>query len=172
MKLTTKGKNAVTAMLDLCLYSNNLPISLAAINQRQGISVHYLEQLFNKLKKSKLVNSVRGPNGGYLLTRDAKDIKIAEIINAVEDNFQATDCHGLENCRDGKKCIGHNLWSELNELLQNYLSSLSLYDAAHQCPYHKISSIPDEYSPILNNLHKNNIKNNNSIEIKIPGDKS
>ncbi|MFH4353934.1 MAG: Rrf2 family transcriptional regulator [Neisseriaceae bacterium] len=129
MKLTTKGRNAVTAMLDVCLYANNRPVSLAAIHERQGVSVHYLEQLFLKMRRAGLVKSVRGPGGGYQLSRDASSIKIADIIYAVEDNFQITLCGGHVNCRQGSQCIGHGLWCRMEQVLEDFLANLSLYDA-------------------------------------------
>ena len=126
MRLTTKGRYAVTAMLDLALHRNQGPVSLADIAARQSISQSYLEQLFSKLKKCALVKSVRGPGGGYELCLAAKDIAVVDIIDAVDEKVDATQCQGKGNCHDGVVCITHHLWSELNEEINRFLGSVSL----------------------------------------------
>jgi Rrf2 family iron-sulfur cluster assembly transcriptional regulator len=128
MKLTTKGRYAVTAMLDLALNDVDEPVSLADISARQAISLSYLEQLFSKLRKAGLVVSMRGPGGGYRLKNAAKDIQIAEIIAAVDENIDATRCGGLANCQSDKPCLTHNLWSDLSEQIRVFLSEISLED--------------------------------------------
>ena len=126
MKLTTKGRYAVTAMLDVALKDQQQPVSLADISARQGISLSYLEQLFSKLRKAGLVKSVRGPGGGYLLGRDADDINVAEVILSVNEVLDATRCNGKANCKDGRACLTHNLWQELSDQIHSFLSGISL----------------------------------------------
>ena len=126
MKLTTKGRYAVTAMLDVALKDQQQPVSLADISARQGISLSYLEQLFSKLRKAGLVKSVRGPGGGYLLGRDANDINVAEVILSVNEVLDATRCNGKANCKDGRACLTHNLWQELSDQIHSFLSGISL----------------------------------------------
>jgi Rrf2 family iron-sulfur cluster assembly transcriptional regulator len=126
MRLTTKGRFAVTAILDLALSQNGGPVSLAGISERQGISLSYLEQLFGKLRRSQLVSSVRGPGGGYLLAKNLAEVSVADIIRAVDEPIDATSCGGRENCHDDQKCITHDLWAGLNEHIFEYLSSVKL----------------------------------------------
>jgi Rrf2 family iron-sulfur cluster assembly transcriptional regulator len=128
MRLTTKGRFAVTAMIDLALRQNNGPVTLAAISQRQQISLSYLEQLFGKLRRHELVESTRGPGGGYSLGRKAEDITVADIIVAVDEALDATGCGGKENCmgEDTGKCMTHELWTNLNNKMIEYLDSISL----------------------------------------------
>jgi Rrf2 family iron-sulfur cluster assembly transcriptional regulator len=128
MRLTTKGRFAVTAMIDLALRSHSGPVALAAISQRQQISLSYLEQLFGKLRRHELVESTRGPGGGYSLGRKAEDITVADIIVAVDEALDATGCGGKENCmgEDTGKCMTHELWTNLNNKMIEYLDSISL----------------------------------------------
>lgn len=126
MRLTTKGRYAVTAMLDLAIHATEKPVSLNDISNRQGISLSYLEQLFSKLRKSSLVDSVRGPGGGYLLSRAASNIQVAEIIDAVNESIDATRCGRLANCQGGKECLTHHLWCDLSEQIHGFLSSITL----------------------------------------------
>jgi Rrf2 family transcriptional regulator, iron-sulfur cluster assembly transcription factor len=128
MRLTTKGRFAVTAMIDLALRSNNGPVALAAISQRQQISLSYLEQLFGKLRRASLVESTRGPGGGYSLGRRAERITVADVILAVDEPLDATGCSGKEDCMgdEAGKCLTHDLWSGLNQHMLSYLSSISL----------------------------------------------
>ena len=128
MRLTTKGRFAVTAMLDLALRHQHGPVTLAGIGQRQGISLSYLEQLFGKLRRHALVESVRGPGGGYRLARPAEKVSVADIILAVDEPLDATQCAGMENCREDQRCMTHNLWITLNEKLHEYLNSVTLQD--------------------------------------------
>ncbi|WP_297571752.1 Fe-S cluster assembly transcriptional regulator IscR [uncultured Deefgea sp.] len=128
MRLTTKGRFAVTAMLDLALRQAGGPVTLAGISERQHISLSYLEQLFGKLRRRELVESVRGPGGGYCLARPAAKINIAEIIQAVDEPIDATQCGGKENCRDEGRCMTHDLWSDLSSTIFDYLSGITLGD--------------------------------------------
>jgi len=128
MKLTTKGRFAVTAMLDLALRHQHGPVTLAGIGERQGISLSYLEQLFGKLRRHALVDSVRGPGGGYRLARPGDKVSVADIILAVDEPLDATQCGGMENCQEDKRCMTHNLWATLNEKLYDYLNSVTLQD--------------------------------------------
>ena len=126
MRLTTKGRFAVTAMLDLALHSTKGPVTLAGISGRQRISLSYLEQLFGKLRRRALVESVRGPGGGYHLARDASLITVADMINAVEESIDSTQCGGKENCHDNQRCMTHDLWEELNATVHGFLSRVTL----------------------------------------------
>jgi Rrf2 family iron-sulfur cluster assembly transcriptional regulator len=126
MRLTTKGRYAVTAMLDLALNANANPVSLADISQRQNISLSYLEQLFAKLRRAKLVASVRGPGGGYLLSRSADQLFVAQIVDAVNESVDATGCAGQADCQDGETCLTHYLWCDLSEQIHHFLSGISL----------------------------------------------
>ncbi len=126
MKLTTKGRFAVTAMIDLAMQPGSGPVTLAEISQRQKISLSYLEQLFGKLRRRALVDSVRGPGGGYCLARGMAQISIADIILAVDEPIDATQCGDKENCHDGQKCITHDLWAKLNERIFDYLGAVTL----------------------------------------------
>ena len=127
MRLTTKGRFAVTAMIDLALRQNNGPVTLAAISQRQQISLSYLEQLFGKLRRHELVESTRGPGGGYTLARKAGDITVADIIVSVDEPIDATQCGGKENCLgEAGRCMTHELWAALNEKMVDFLDSVSL----------------------------------------------
>jgi len=126
MRLTAKGRYAVTAMLDLAVHQNAGPISLADISRRQGISLSYLEQLFAKLRKHNLVNSVRGPGGGYQLERDPGRIFVAEIVDSVDENVDATKCSGRADCQHGEMCLSHQLWSDLSSEIHHFLSGIDL----------------------------------------------
>ncbi len=121
MRLTTKGRFAVTAMIDLAMQHGSGPVTLAEISERQKISLSYLEQLFGKLRRRALVDSVRGPGGGYRLAKDMGEVSVADIILAVDEPIDATQCGGKENCRDEHKCITHDLWAKLNEHIFDYL---------------------------------------------------
>ena len=126
MRLTTKGRFAVTAMMDLALRGEDGPVALASISERQKISLSYLEQLFGKLRRHKLVSSVRGPGGGYRLARAMDEITVTDIIIAVDEPLDATQCGGKENCHDDHVCMTHHLWSNLNQRIYAYLDSVSL----------------------------------------------
>jgi Rrf2 family iron-sulfur cluster assembly transcriptional regulator len=126
MKLTSKGRYAVTAMLDVALHSQHGPVSLYDISVRQEISLSYLEQLFSKLRKQALVESIRGPGGGYRLGKDANDIAVGEVISAVNESIDATKCSGKADCQGGEKCLTHNLWQDLSDRISNFLNSITL----------------------------------------------
>lgn len=126
MRLTTKGRFAVTAMVDLAMRGGKNPVTLAAISERQKISLSYLEQLFGKLRRSNIVESVRGPGGGYYLARVAGKINIAEIVVAVDEPLDATNCGGKGDCHDERQCATHDLWMGLNEKIYDYLENVTL----------------------------------------------
>src|SRR5215470_14761085 len=126
MRLTTKGRFAVTAMIDLALHHGSGPVTLAEISSRQKISLSYLEQLFGKLRRHQLVESVRGPGGGYCLAKELGSVSVSEIILAVDEPIDATQCGGKENCRDDQKCITHDLWAKLNDHILEYLRAVTL----------------------------------------------
>ena len=126
MRLTTKGRFAVTAMLDLALHGEDGPVSLAGISERQKISLSYLEQLFGKLRRGSLVDSVRGPGGGYNLAREAGSVSVADIVRAVEEPIDSTQCGGRENCQDNQRCMTHDLWEELNTTVYGFLEGVKL----------------------------------------------
>lgn len=128
MRLTTKGRFAVTAMLDLALFEGEKPVTLAGISDRQSISLSYLEQLFSRLRKQGLVTSVRGPGGGYRLAKPHDEISVSEIIAAVDELIDATQCGGHENCKEEGRCMTHDLWTSLNEKILEYLSGITLAD--------------------------------------------
>ena len=126
MQLTTKGRYAVTAMLDLASNDSSRPVTLDMISQRQNISLSYLEQLFAKLRKASLVKSIRGPGGGYLLNVNPVDVTLTEIIEAVDENIDLRRCHGSKNCLRGKQCLSHHLWCEVSDQIRGFLSSKNL----------------------------------------------
>lgn len=128
MRLTTKGRFAVTAMVDLALRGEDGPVALAGISERQQISLSYLEQLFGKLRRHRLVDSVRGPGGGYCIARPLNQVSVADIIRAVDEPLDATQCGGKENCQEEHRCMTHDLWATLNNKMYEYLASVSLGD--------------------------------------------
>lgn len=130
MRLTTKGRYAVTAMLDLAMHAESGPISLADISRRQEISLSYLEQLFARLRRAGLVGSVRGPGGGYLLAMAPESITVARVIQAVNESVDSTRCGGLSDCQQGDTCLTHHLWCELSEHIQDFLERVTLGELA------------------------------------------
>ncbi|WP_458524431.1 Fe-S cluster assembly transcriptional regulator IscR [Onishia taeanensis] len=126
MRLTTKGRYAVTAMLDLAMNGAATPTSLADISKRQEISLSYLEQLFSRLRRAGLVRSVRGPGGGYLLAGEPADISVARVIDAVNESVDATRCQGLSDCQQGDTCLTHHLWCDLSKEIHGFLDGISL----------------------------------------------
>lgn len=147
MRLTTKGRYAVTAMLDLAIHRGGGPIALADVAQRQGISLSYLEQLFSRLRKQSLVSSVRGPGGGYNLARDASDIHVAEVISAVDENVDTTRCGGAHNCQNEGPCLTHDLWKELSSRIYEYLRRISLQDLMDRKGVQEVAHRQDELGP-------------------------
>lgn len=140
MRLTTKGRYAVTAMLDLALHANVGPVSLADISKRQHISLSYLEQLFAKLRQNTLVYSVRGPGGGYRLGRAADQLFVAEIIDAVNESIDATNCAGKGDCQQGQVCLTHYLWCDLSSQIHAFLSGISLASLVSR---HEVQTVAD-----------------------------
>lgn len=126
MRLTTKGRFAVTAMIDLAMRQGEGPVTLAGISERQGISLSYLEQLFGKLRRHELVASVRGPGGGYTLAKPSETVSVADVIIAVDEPLDATQCGGKQNCHDEGRCMTHDLWTNLNKRMFEYLASVTL----------------------------------------------
>ncbi len=147
MRLTTKGRYAVTAMLDLAIHYQDGPITLADISQRQGISLSYLEQLFSRLRKKGLVVSTRGPGGGYRLSRDAKEIAVAEVITAIDEKVDATRCGGLSNCQDDRPCLTHELWADLSEQIYDFLNGINLADLVERRTVREVALRQDEIHP-------------------------
>jgi len=143
MRLTTKGRYAVTAMLDLALHKEQGPNTLADISRRQGISLAYLEQLFSRLRKSGLVESARGPGGGYTLGHDSVDISIADVIRAVDESVDATKCGGQKNCQGELRCLTHDLWEDLSEQISTYLDGISLEDLVQKQSVRQVSERQD-----------------------------
>ncbi|SIT73967.1 transcriptional regulator, BadM/Rrf2 family [Ectothiorhodosinus mongolicus] len=132
MRLSTKSRYAVTAMLDLAIHDRIGPVTLADISQTQGISLSYLEQLFAKLRRHRLVEGVRGPGGGYRLGKPSSQITIASIINAVDENVEMTRCGGKANCQEGERCLTHELWDELSRQLFGFLDGITLAEFANR----------------------------------------
>ena len=151
MRLTTKGRFAVTAMMDIALQEGSQQVALNEISERQNISLSYLEQLFGKLRRRALVTSVRGPGGGYRISRSTESITVGEIIRAVDETVDATQCGGLKNCKDDKECITHELWTGLNEHIFDYMDTVKLSDlvekrvfkmnGVHKVKFEKISRV-------------------------------
>ncbi|MDX1705319.1 Fe-S cluster assembly transcriptional regulator IscR [Pseudidiomarina sp.] len=132
MRLTSKGRYAVTAMLDVALHTEQGPVSLADISERQGISLSYLEQLFARLRKHGLVNSVRGPGGGYRLGHAAEAISVSAVIQAVDESIDATRCQGKGGCQGGSRCLTHSLWENLSDRIEDFLANISLAELVSQ----------------------------------------
>ena len=143
MRLTTKGRYAVTAMLDLALHGNDGPVSLADISGRQDISLSYLEQLFAKLRRNELVTSVRGPGGGYCLSRGLGEIFVAQIVDAVNEAVDATGCGGTSDCQQGEVCLTHHLWCDLSQQIHSFLSQISLANLVERREVQHISARQD-----------------------------
>ncbi len=143
MRLSTKGRYAVTAMIDLALHQNERLVSLSEISEVQNISLSYLEQLFSKLRRYEIVEGVRGPGGGYRLAREADDISVADIINAVDEKLDATRCAGHENCQGGRKCLTHELWFELSQRIYGFLHDITLADVIASSEVKRLSAEQD-----------------------------
>ena len=150
MRLTTRGRYAVTAMLDLAIHAGEGPVNLADISRRQDISLSYLEQLFSRLRRGGLVSSVRGPGGGYRLNHDGDDIVIAQIIDAVSESVDVTRCQGQGNCQQGETCLTHHLWEDLSRQIHDFLGQISLADLMRRNDIRRIAGnqeqrlLPDE----------------------------
>jgi Rrf2 family iron-sulfur cluster assembly transcriptional regulator len=149
MRLTTKGRYAVTALLDLAIHGDDGPVNLADISNRQGISLSYLEQLFAKLRRSELVCSIRGPGGGYRLGKKANAIRIAHIIDAVNESVDATKCQGKGDCQQGETCLTHHLWQDLSEQIHDFLAGISLADLIARSDVKRIALQQDQRREML-----------------------
>jgi Rrf2 family iron-sulfur cluster assembly transcriptional regulator len=146
MKLTTRGRYAVTAMLDLAMHESKGPVSLAEIATRQGISLSYLEHIVARLRKCELVRSTRGPGGGYTLSRNAGNISAADVICAVDEKMDITRCHGLENCQGEQRCLTHDLWKDLSDQIQEFLSSIDLAQLVNRRSIREVAERQNEVS--------------------------
>lgn len=144
MRLTTKGRFAVTAMLDLAMREAGGPVTLAGISERQGISLSYLEQLFGKLRRAALVESVRGPGGGYCLARTTDSLTVADIIIAVDEPLDATQCGGQENCHGSQRCMTHDLWTDLNRTIFAYLANITLAQLVEKQREKEVAVVEDK----------------------------
>ncbi|MGR6872544.1 Fe-S cluster assembly transcriptional regulator IscR [Pseudomonas sp. HK3] len=144
MRLTTKGRYAVTAMLDLAIHGHSKPVSLNDISNRQGISLSYLEQLFAKLRRSELVSSVRGPGGGYRLARSEGEISIAQVVDAVNESMDATRCRGKGDCQEGDQCLTHHLWQDLSHQIHEFLDDISIQDLISRKEIRDVAKRQDE----------------------------
>ena len=153
MKLTTKGRYAVTAMLDLAIHDYVGPINLADIAKRQDISLTYLEQLFNKLRKNGLVESARGPGGGYKLAVEPNDLTVARIIYCVDETIDMTRCGGQQNCQGDVRCLTHDLWMGLNQHVANYLKNITLGELVEQ---NNVKLVAKRQDSILKQMHLEN----------------
>jgi Rrf2 family iron-sulfur cluster assembly transcriptional regulator len=148
MRLTTKGRFAVTAMIDVAMHSGKGPVTLAGVSERQKISLSYLEQLFGKLRRHGLVESVRGPGGGYNLARPADNVSVADVILAVDEPIDATQCGGKENCLDDKRCMTHELWANLNAHIFSFLRSVTLEQLVRAQDKSEVSVLQDHRAPV------------------------
>lgn len=146
MRLTTKGRYAVTAMLDLAIHHEDGPVALADIARRQGISLSYLEQLFAQLRKNSLVMSTRGPGGGYRLGRDGKHIAVVDVITAVDESVDATRCQGKENCQGEERCLTHDLWRDLSRQIREFLSGIDLAQLVERQRVREVAARQEERS--------------------------
>ena len=147
MRLTTKGRFAVTAMLDLALHAHKGPVTLSGISERQKISLSYLEQLFGKLRRRALVDSVRGPGGGYNLARPAERLTVADIISAVEEPLDSTACGGRQNCQESQRCMTHELWEDLNATVHGFLRSVTLAQLVEKQRTKTVAVVRTQKSP-------------------------
>jgi len=144
VKLTSKGRYAVTAILDLAFHSKAGPVTLSHVSRRQDISLSYLEQLFTRLRKRQLVKSTRGPGGGYSLSRPADQIAVAEVVAAVDEMVDSTRCSGASNCHDGQQCLTHELWDELSQQIYDFLGNISLQDLMEEGSIQQVAARQDD----------------------------
>lgn len=157
MRLTTKGRYAVTAMLDLALHALQGPVSLNDISSRQGISLSYLEQLFAKLRRQALVTSVRGPGGGYQLSRPAIDINVAQVVDAVNESMDVTRCEGKGDCQGGEACLTHYLWCDLSDQIHSFLENISLQSLVDRQEIRDIAQRQDDYQESRSDSNRINL---------------
>lgn len=153
MKLTSKGRYAVTAMLDVAIHAATGPVSLSDISERQGISLSYLEQLFSRLRKHGLVNSIRGPGGGYRLGRCSAQIAVADVISAVDESVNATKCGGKGDCQSGSQCLTHNLWEGLSNRIEEFLQGITLSELVEQRNVKLVSQRQDNKQKLAESKH-------------------
>jgi len=144
MRLTTKGRYAVTAVLDLALHQDTGPVSLAAISKRQGISLSYLEQLFAKLRRNSIVSSTRGPGGGYKLTNEVEEVRVSDIILAVDESCKVVDCSDSDGCHGEYQCLTHDLWQELSNEIRSFLDGITLSEIMAQQGVNEIKTRQDD----------------------------
>ncbi|MBE8215227.1 MAG: Rrf2 family transcriptional regulator [Endozoicomonadaceae bacterium] len=161
MNLTTKGRYAITAMLDLALHYKNKPIALSEIAARQGLSLSYLDQLFSKLKQAKLITSYRGSRGGYGLAKDTQHIMIFDIILAVNEGIDATRCQGKSNCQDGSRCLTHHLWTALSDEIYRFLNNVSIAQLIDQHCVQQVANRQDKL--YMRNIRKTRSNTTNTI---------
>jgi len=161
MRLTSKGRYAVTAMLDVALHSQEGPVPLADISERQGISLSYLEQLFSRLRKNGLVASVRGPGGGYLLGKDASEIAVGAVITAVDESVDATRCQGKEGCQNGERCLTHTLWRDLSERISGFLNDITIGELVNN---QEVLDVSDRQH---NHEAQRNTRTQDAIDVKL-----
>lgn len=154
MRLTTKGRYAVTAMLDLAFHSQKKPVTLTDIATRQTISLSYLEQLFARLRKAGMVTGVRGPGGGYKLSREPLDINIADIIAAVDEPVDSTKCGGKGDCQDGQPCLTHDLWMGLSDQIRSYLKGISLAEILEREQVNEVAQRQGQHVEHVINIQK------------------
>ena len=166
MKLTSKGRYAVTAMLDVALHAQEGPVPLADISERQGISLSYLEQLFSRLRKAGLVASVRGPGGGYRLGLKPDEIAVGMVISAVDESVDATKCHGKEGCQGGTRCLTHTLWRDLSSRISSFLDGISLGELMVDNEVQQVSD-RQNIDAALNNGLVTNSKLTNSVGVNV-----
>ncbi|MCO4799772.1 MAG: Fe-S cluster assembly transcriptional regulator IscR [Colwelliaceae bacterium] len=153
MKLTSKGRYAVTAMLDVAIHASTGPVSLADISVRQGISLSYLEQLFSRLRKNGLVNSIRGPGGGYRLGKCSAQIAVADVISAVDESVNATKCGGKGDCQSGNQCLTHNLWEGLSQRIEEFLQGITLSELVEESNVKMVSQRQDNQQKVKESKH-------------------
>lgn len=161
MRLTSKGRYAVTAMLDVAIHSSESPVPLADISERQGISLSYLEQLFSRLRKAGLVTSVRGPGGGYRLGHEPNDIAIATVISAVDESVDARRCQGKADCQNGARCLTHSLWHDLSLRITDFLHSISLGELMSNSDVLETSQLQDKLDVDVTQMTENKVNNYN-----------
>jgi Rrf2 family iron-sulfur cluster assembly transcriptional regulator len=155
LKLTSKGRYAVTAMLDLAFHTETGPVTLSEISKRQDISLSYLEQLFTRLRKQELVRSTRGPGGGYSLNRPVDQLAVAEIVAAVDETVDTTRCSGASNCHDGRQCLAHELWDDLSQQIFGFLNNITLQDLMQDGSIRDVAGRQDEKMQQADNVKIN-----------------
>lgn len=171
MRLTSKGRYAVTAMLDVALHSDTGPVPLADISQRQGISLSYLEQLFSRLRKAGIVTSVRGPGGGYKLAYNANEIAVGMVIDAVDESVDATKCSGKSDCQGGARCLTHTLWRDLSVRISSFLNDITLGDLMQHGAVKQVAERQDlsleSSTRVRDGLHSGGSENPETLSVNV-----